>query len=54
MTAKDNYSFEPLDPSAPVVEAVPSNAPESYYEESELPSDNAILIGCGLLGWVVA
>ena len=57
MTAKD-YSFEPVgavDPSAPIVEAVPSNGPESYNnEEAEHPSDTAIMVGCGLLGWVVA
>ena len=57
MTAKD-YSFEPVgavDPSAPIVEAVPSNGPESCNnEEAEHPSDTAIMVGCGLLGWVVA
>mmetsp|Transcript_15677 Transcript_15677/g.33950 ORF Transcript_15677/g.33950 Transcript_15677/m.33950 type:complete len:137 (-) Transcript_15677:218-628(-) len=59
MAAKD-YSFEPVgatEPSyTPVVEAVPSSAtPDSYYnEEAERPSDTAIMLGCGLVGWVVA
>eukprot|EP01083_Nonionella_stella_P113414 334344_1 len=57
MTAKD-YSFEhvgAVDPTAPIVEAVPSNGPESYCnEEAEHPSETAIIVGCGLLGWVVA
>mmetsp|Transcript_10576 Transcript_10576/g.18575 ORF Transcript_10576/g.18575 Transcript_10576/m.18575 type:complete len:134 (-) Transcript_10576:128-529(-) len=58
MAAKDNYSFEPVgavDPSTPVVEAIPSTStPNSYYNEDERPSDTAIMVGCGLLGWVVA
>ncbi|KAL7536525.1 hypothetical protein ACHAXR_007215 [Thalassiosira sp. AJA248-18] len=58
MTDKD-FSFEPVgavDPSAPVVEAIPSTpSQEGYYdEEAENPSDTAIMVGCGLLGWVVA
>jgi len=52
MTVKEDYSFEPVgsvDPSAPiVVEAIPNDDVE------ETPSDTAILVGCGLLGWVVA
>lgn len=57
MTAKDNYSFEPVGtvaPGVPVAEAMPSPIPETYYNEEEKPSDTAILVGCGLLGWVVA
>ncbi len=58
MTAKDNYSFEPVgavDPSTPIVEAVPSTVPEEYFnDEEERPSDTAILVGCGLVGWVLA
>jgi len=55
MTVKEDYSFEPVgsvDPSAPiVVEAIPND----YVEETdERPSDTSILVGCGLLGWVVA
>ena len=49
MTAKDNYSFEPVgavDPASPVVvEAVPSDVPEEYYnDEEERPSDTAIMV----------
>ena len=54
MTDKD-YSFEPVgtvEPNAPplveAVEAVPSEE-----AEAETPSDTAIMIGCGLVGWVV-
>lgn len=63
MTEKDNYSFEPVgnvDPNAstPVVEAVPTSAaPESYYNEeaeNENPSDVAIMVGCGVVGWMIA
>mmetsp|Transcript_27324 Transcript_27324/g.50370 ORF Transcript_27324/g.50370 Transcript_27324/m.50370 type:complete len:141 (-) Transcript_27324:191-613(-) len=58
MTTDDKYSFEPVgtvDPSAPVVEAVPSTtSPETYYDEAERPSDTAIMVGCGLVGWVIA
>ena len=57
MTAKDNYSFEPVgtvDPSAPIVEAVPSTLGSNNAEESERPSDTAIMVGCGVLGWMVA
>eukprot|EP00580_Thalassiosira_gravida_P000745 CAMPEP_0201601198 /NCGR_PEP_ID=MMETSP0492-20130828/2203_1 /ASSEMBLY_ACC=CAM_ASM_000837 /TAXON_ID=420259 /ORGANISM="Thalassiosira gravida, Strain GMp14c1" /LENGTH=126 /DNA_ID=CAMNT_0048064329 /DNA_START=93 /DNA_END=473 /DNA_ORIENTATION=+ len=58
MTAKDNYSFEPVGavpPSAPVGEAIPSATPETYYNEDEgPPSDIAIMVGCGLLGCVIA
>ncbi|KAL7536526.1 hypothetical protein ACHAXR_007216 [Thalassiosira sp. AJA248-18] len=58
MTAED-YSFEPVgavDPSAPVVEAIPSTPSQEghYEEEAENPSDTAIMVGCGLLGWVIA
>jgi len=57
MTAKDNYSFEPVgnvDPSTTAVEAVPfKNSPESCCNEEECTSDAAIMVGCGLLGWVV-
>ena len=52
MTVKDSYSFEPV-PSAPVVvEAVPND--DTVENADENPSDTAILVGCGLLGWVVA
>lgn len=58
MTVKqEDYSFEPVgsvDPSAPiVVEAIPNDDVEETYID-ERPSDTAILVGCGLLGWVVA
>ena len=57
MAAKD-YSFEPVgavEPNAPVVEAIPSDPPqESYYdEEQENPSETAIMVGCGTLGWMI-
>mmetsp|Transcript_6750 Transcript_6750/g.14748 ORF Transcript_6750/g.14748 Transcript_6750/m.14748 type:complete len:127 (+) Transcript_6750:1226-1606(+) len=57
MTAKDNYSFEPfgtVDPTAPIVKAVPSATPETHYNEDEgPPSDTAIMVGCGLIGCVI-
>ena len=53
---KEDYSFEPVgsvDPTAPiVVEAVPND--DIVETKDENPSDTAILVGCGLLGWVVA
>ena len=56
MTAKvvNDYGFEPVgtvDPSAPLVEAVLST---DIQEEPERPSDTAIMVGCGIVGWVVA
>ena len=52
MTAKDNCSFETLkaaDPSAPVVaEAFPAGE-----GDEENPSDIAIVVGMGLIGWVI-
>mmetsp|Transcript_17073 Transcript_17073/g.22103 ORF Transcript_17073/g.22103 Transcript_17073/m.22103 type:complete len:134 (-) Transcript_17073:461-862(-) len=58
MRTKDNYSFEPVGsvaPSAPLVEAVsPTGPPEACCNEEERPSDASIMVGCGLLGWVVA
>ena len=61
MTQKDtacDYSFEPVrsdDPRPMVAEAVPSTAPEAYYndKDEQRPSDCAIMAGCGLAGWVV-
>ena len=55
MTVKqEDYSpVGSVDPSAPiVVEAIPNDDVETYTDER--PSDTAILVGCGLLGWVVA
>ncbi|KAL9180420.1 hypothetical protein ACHAXT_008390 [Thalassiosira profunda] len=57
MTAKD-YSFEPVgtvDPASapPVVEAVPTTPGTLHTEEEEDPSDTAIMVGCGLMGWLV-
>ena len=57
MTAKD-YSFEPVgtvDPASapPVVEAVPATPGNLHTEEEEDPSDTAIMVGCGLMGWFV-
>ena len=53
MTAKDSYSFEPvgaLDPNTHVVtEAVPLR--EGSAEET--PSDTAIIVGTGLVGWMI-
>ena len=57
MTTKD-YSFEPVgtvDPASapPVVEAVPATPGNLHTEEEEDPSDTAIMVGCGLMGWFV-
>lgn len=53
MTAKDSYSFEPvgaIDPDTHVVtEAVPLR--ESIAEET--PSATAIMVGTGLVGWMI-
>lgn len=52
MTAKDTYSFEPVQtaiPSAPVPEA--TVVPED--EEEERPSDTAIMVGCGTIGMLI-
>lgn len=49
MRVDKDFTFEPVrttDP--PIVEAVPSAPPDS-----ENPSDTAVLVGCGLAGWVV-
>ena len=55
MTVKDSYSFEPVGSVDPiVVEAVPNDDTVETYTTDEHPSDTAILVGCGLLGWVVA
>ncbi len=52
MTAKGNCSFKSLkaaDPSAPVVaEAVPASE-----GDKENPSNVAIVVGMGLIGWVI-
>ena len=56
MVAKDTYSFEPVgavDPNLIVSEAVPSAVPESYYDETDRPSDTAVMAGCGLLGCLI-
>ena len=55
IAAKD-YSFAPVgavDPNAPVVEAIPTNQESYYNEEKETPSDTAIMVGCGTLGWLI-
>ena len=53
MAVKDNYSFEPVG-SVDTGTPVPS-APESYYnEDTDQPSTTAIVVGCGLVGWVLA
>ena len=57
MVAKDTYSFEPVgavDPSVIVAEAVPPAVPESYYDDTDRPSDTAVMVGCGLLGCLIA
>ena len=57
MVAKDTYSFEPVgavDPSVIVAEAVPPAVPESYYDDTDHPSDTAVMVGCGLLGCLIA
>ena len=69
MTAKDNNSFEmsaktdfsfesvrTVDPGVLVAEAAPFTTPEAeaYYDEAERPSDTAIMVGCGLLGCILA
>eukprot|EP01083_Nonionella_stella_P093338 261562_1 len=58
MTAKD-YSFKSVgtvEPIVPIVEAIPEDQSTETYqdEEAENPSDTAIMVGCGILGWVVA
>ena len=56
MVAKSDYSFEPIgtvESSTPVAEAVPTAPTESQYAEEENPSDFAIMIGCGILGWMI-
>jgi hypothetical protein len=52
MTADKEYTFEPFLTDPPIVEAVPS-APQNSTESGQNPSDTAILVGCGLAGWVV-
>ena len=54
MTVKEDYSFEPVgsvDPS-PIVPN--DDTVETFTDTDERPSDTAIMVGCGLLGWVVA
>ena len=52
MNVKDNYSFESVkaaDPSTPVVvEAFPDGE-----GDEEHPSDTAIMVGMGLIGWLI-
>ena len=51
-----DFSYEPVhtaEPNAPIAEAVPSN-PDAEGKETENPSDLAVMVGCGLVGWVVA
>lgn len=54
----DSFSFKPVgteDPNAPIAEAVPAVPLDAAAEdEAENPSSTAIMVGCGLLGWVVA
>ena len=54
-----DYSFAPtgtVAPGMPVAEAVPSNPPDAYNDDEadNTPSDTAIMVGCGILGWLVA
>mmetsp|Transcript_6601 Transcript_6601/g.14309 ORF Transcript_6601/g.14309 Transcript_6601/m.14309 type:complete len:140 (+) Transcript_6601:223-642(+) len=55
----DNFSFEPVEtheasPMAPIAEAVPSSSLHvTVSEDNEEPSNTAVMIGCGLVGWVV-
>ena len=56
----NEYSFEPVGAvapniPAPVAEVVPPTAiPESYYnEDSESPTDTAIMVGCGVVGCII-
>jgi hypothetical protein len=52
MTAKDTYSFEPVQtaiPSAPVEATILP----TENEEEERPSDTAIMVGCGAIGLLV-
>eukprot|EP00984_Skeletonema_dohrnii_P007737 scaffold2847_cov72-Skeletonema_dohrnii-CCMP3373.AAC.1 len=55
MTADKDFTFEPVPSNPPIVEAVPTPAPDftASANEDENPSDTAILVGCGLAGWVV-
>mmetsp|Transcript_2940 Transcript_2940/g.4831 ORF Transcript_2940/g.4831 Transcript_2940/m.4831 type:complete len:134 (-) Transcript_2940:2823-3224(-) len=56
MTADKDFTFEPVPSDPPIVEAVPTPAPDftaSGNKNDENPSDTAILVGCGLAGWMV-
>jgi hypothetical protein len=53
MTADKDFTFEPVPTDPPIVEAVPSPPPDYTVSANENPSDTAILVGCGLVGWVV-
>ncbi|KAL3799888.1 hypothetical protein ACHAW5_004400 [Stephanodiscus triporus] len=60
MAVKDNYSFEPVgavdpDTSMPVLaEAIPEQQGTAGEDDKEHhPSDAAIMVGMGLVGWVI-
>ena len=57
MSAKTDFFFKPVatvDPGVPVVEAAPFNILEAHYDKAERHSDTAIMVGCGLVGCIVA
>ena len=54
MTADKDVTFKPVPSDPPIVEAVPTTVPDLNNENAiENPSDTAILVGCGLAGWIV-
>jgi hypothetical protein len=53
-SVKSVRSDDPSNSTPMITEAVPSEAPSSYYDKEEQgPSDCAIMAGCGLAGWLV-
>ena len=53
MKGDEDFTFEPVPTDPPIVEAEavhPASAPKT---STDPPSDTGILVGCGLVGWVV-
>jgi hypothetical protein len=54
MKGDEDFTFEPVPTDPPIVEAEavhPATAPSK--NSIDPPSDTGILVGCGLVGWVV-
>jgi hypothetical protein len=54
MKGDEDFTFEPVPTDPPIVEAEavhPATAPSK--NSTDPPSDTGILVGCGLVGWVV-